>query len=275
LAVDEQPADKTHDPALGKRDYLREYLRITPVALALWRSIEAQHLATEELPNPILDLGCGFGEFAGVFFDDPLEAGIDIRRADLVRAQGGRRYKSLIAADARRLPFRSESFASVISISVLEHIPRMDEAVAEAYRVLKKGGAFVFTTPTSRFSEFLFYSRFLKKVGLSQLGRLYAALLNRALHHVSFLSEEDWIQLLERVGFRVERHGTSHSRSTVSAFDLMIPLGLHFQISRFLQGSRGVWRPEWLLNFWQRRLARYVEADEDEGCNLFVVARKP
>lgn len=273
--VDDQTADMTRDPALGGKNYLREYLRIAPVAMALWRSIEAQHLATEELPNPILDLGCGFGEFAGVFFDDPVDAGIDIRLADLVRAKRGRRYKFLIAADARRLPFPPESFASVISISVLEHIPRMDEAVAEAYRVLKKGGAFVFTTPTSRFSEFLFYSRFLKKVGLSQLGRLYAALLNRAMHHVSFLSEEDWLRLLERVGFRVEQHRMTHSRRTVMAFDLTLPLALPSQISRLLLGSWGVRRPEWLLDFWQRRLAKYVDEDKDDGSNLFVVARKP
>ena len=269
------PRSTKGDPGGSGKSYLRGYLRIAPAALAVWRSIEARHLATVELPRPILDLGCGFGEFASVFFDEPLDAGIDVRRPDLVRAREEARYTLLALADARQMPFLSERFASVISISVLEHIPRTNEAVAEAYRVLKKGGTFVFTAPTPKLSEFLFYTRSLKRVGLSPLGRLYATLLNRAFHHVSLLSGEEWLRLLEGVGFQVERHQMTIGHRALRAFDLTLPFALPSQMSRLLLGGRGFRRPEWLVNFWERRLARYVEEDEDDGCNLFVVARKP
>ena len=56
----------------AEKNYLRGYLRVSPAALAVWRAIEAKHLATVELPRPLLDLGCGFGEFTGVFFDEPV-----------------------------------------------------------------------------------------------------------------------------------------------------------------------------------------------------------
>lgn len=161
------------------------------MARALWRSQEAKSVATEELPRPVLDLGCSFGEFASVFFDDPVDAGMDIILIDLVRSKRGQGEKFLARADALRLPFLNESFPSVFSISVLEHIPHVDEAVAEAYGALNRGGVFVFTTPTLRFNEFLFYSRILKRVGLSPISRFYAALLNGALNDVSLLNEED------------------------------------------------------------------------------------
>ena len=265
----------SRDPSVARKNYLREYLRVAPVSIALWRAIEAKIVATEQLPDPVLDLGCGFGEFASLFFDDPIYAGIDIRRDDLARATRDGRYQFVSQADARQMPFPSESFASVISISVLEHIPRMEEAVSEAFRVLKSGGVFVFTTPTSSFNEFLFYNRMLKRVGLSPLSRLYTALLNRAFYHVSLIGEEDWLRLLGRIGFRVERHRTTHSRRTAKAFELMLPLAFPSQISRLLLGHRGGVRPDWLVNFWERRLSNYMEEDEDDGCNLFVVARKP
>ena len=259
---------------MSEKNYLRQYLRIAPAPHALWRAIEAKHLATVELPRPILDLGCGFGEFASVFFDGPVDAGIDIDRDDLVRAQKGQRYKALALADARRLPFISETFASVISVSVLEHIPRMHEAVVEAHRVLKAGGVFVLTAPTPKYNDFLFYNRILKRVGLSLLGRLYAALLNRAVHHVSLLSQEEWLSLLERVGFRIEQHRMNIGPRALTAYDLILPFALPSQISRLLVGTRGGSSPDFVVNFWERRLATYVDRDEEDGCNLMVVARK-
>ena len=263
------------NPAQGKKNYLREYLRVGPVPLALWRAIEAKYFAQAELTEPILDLGCGFGEFASVFFDDPVAAGIDIRQADLVQAMRGKRYKSVYLADARKMPFRSETFATAMSVSVLEHIPRLEDAVAETYRVLRKGGTFVFTATTPKFNDFLFYPSMLKKVRLSPLGRLYVTMLTRAFNHASLTSKEDWFSLLERVGFQIERHKMTISRRALMAFDLTIPLAIPSQAIRLLLGSRGPRPPDFLLNFFERRLVKYVEEDEDDGCNLFVIARKP
>ena len=263
------------DPRSPGRMYLRAYLRVAPAALALWRAIEARHAATVEMVRPILDMGCGFGEFAGIFFSEPVEAGLDVRFDDLRRAQSSGTYSLLTLADARRMPFPNESFATVMSLSVLEHIPRNQEAVAEAYRVLQRGGLFVFTSPTPKLSDFLFYNRLLGKARLSGLGKRYADLLNRALAHVSLLSESDWLSLLTQAGFQIERRQMTIGPRAIRAFDLLLPLAAPSQVSRFLLGNRGSVRPRWLVNFWERRLAAYVEADEDDGCNLFVVARKP
>lgn len=264
------------EPDLVGREYLRRYLRIAPAALALWRAIEAKHIATVEFPRPILDLGSGFGEFSSVFFDELPDVGLDIRHPDLRRAQQGQVYKSLVLGDACQLPFASGSFASVLSVSVLEHIPRAHEAVAEAYRVLESGGRFVLTAPTQQLSEYLFYSRVLRRVGLSPLARFYAWIFNRAVHHVNLFSEEDWLRLLTEAGFHLDERRMTINRRSLRAFDLTLPFAVPSQISRLLVGNRMARRPEWLVRFWERRLAKCVAEDDAEGaCNLFVVARKP
>lgn len=119
------------------RRYLRSYLRIgAPVAVALWRSVKAKYLDTIDLRRPILDLGCGFGEFAQVFFQEPADVGVDISRPDLTVAQHHQVYSNLVLADARRLPFVDGAFPTVISISVLEHIRGPSAVVLEAFRLL-------------------------------------------------------------------------------------------------------------------------------------------
>ena len=47
----------------------------------------------------------------------------------------------------RSLPFEDDSFASVISVQSLEHVPDPERAVAEVARVLAPDGVAVFVTP--------------------------------------------------------------------------------------------------------------------------------
>jgi ubiquinone/menaquinone biosynthesis C-methylase UbiE len=258
----------------AEKNYLRSYLRVSPAALAVWRAIEAKHLATVDLPRPLLDLGCGFGEFTSVVFDDPVDIGLDIRLKDLKMAISGRMYKSLTQADARRMPFADGSLASVMSLSVLEHIPGIEKAVAETYRVLGQDGTFAFTAPTDKLNEMLFYTRAFNKIGLASLGRGYAWLYNKAVSHQSLLSEDEWLRMLERVGFEIERREMIIGRRALKAFDLTLPLAVPAQASRLLFGVRGVRRPDFIVDFWEKRLSSFVDEDTDEGSNVFIVARK-
>ena len=88
-------------------------------------------------------------------------------------------------------------------------------------------------------------------------------------------SQANWFSLLERVGFQIEQHKMTISRRALVAFDLTMPLAIPSPTIRLLLGSRGPRPPGFLLNFFERRLVKCVDDDEDDGCNLFVVARKP
>jgi len=52
----------------------------------------------------------------------------------------------LLVASAEELPFLDESFALVMANHMLYHVERMDRALREARRVLRRGGRFLATT---------------------------------------------------------------------------------------------------------------------------------
>jgi SAM-dependent methyltransferase len=94
----------------------------------------------------ILDYGCGTGGNTGVYAQQGAVIGIEPDRGAvaLAGARGGARF---CRASGTRLPFRPAVFDVVLASDVLEHIEDDREAVAEVVRVLKPGGAFIFSVP--------------------------------------------------------------------------------------------------------------------------------
>ncbi len=106
-----------------------------------------RHVATYRLCAPllpqgrVLDLGCGVGHSFEALA--PRESvGVDISAAALA---GQARETHL--ADMRALPFADGSFASVLSVQSLEHVPDPQSVLREVVRVLEPGGTAVFVTP--------------------------------------------------------------------------------------------------------------------------------
>lgn len=67
--------------------------------------------------------------------------GIDSSPAQLADA-ARRGHRPLVQADMRALPFRDGSFASVTHLWCLYHLPEPVAAIAEARRVLRRGGRY-------------------------------------------------------------------------------------------------------------------------------------
>lgn len=91
----------------------------------------------------VLDVGCGIGEFLEAYPGEVI--GVDINPL-LVKYCQGKGFDGTVAG-AYGLPFASESFDGVLIYHVLEHLPDVETAVAEALRVLKPGGTLVFAVP--------------------------------------------------------------------------------------------------------------------------------
>jgi SAM-dependent methyltransferase len=106
-----------------------------------------RHVATYRLCAPllpdgrVLDLGCGIGHSFALLA--PRESvGVD-NSPEALAGQD----RSTVLADMRDLPFPDASFASVLAVQSIEHVPDPERVLEEVARVLEPGGIAVFVTP--------------------------------------------------------------------------------------------------------------------------------
>lgn len=254
--------------------YFRRYLEISPLGLSLWRTVEAKHLSKVLLKRPILDLGCGFGEFARAFFDKPVDMGLDINAFDLYGAAKTGRYKNLILADARDIPLPDKMFSTVLSVSVLEHILDPDQVLKEAFRVLKPNGKIVFTLETSKVVQGGAYREVLNKMGLSYLSDLYEKKFNESFGRRTLISKEMWLSKIRKAGFIVEKSQDIISPTITKLFDIFLLTAWPSQLFKPILGRRVVFRPKIASDFLVKIFLPYIQNSDNDGTNLFVIARK-
>ena len=163
-------------------------------AIALWRATEFVMLRNVTFPSPVLDLGCGNGEVARSVLRShwPLD-GLEFVPDEAHIAHTSNTYRFVIRASAVESPFLSESYGSVYSHSVLEHIPDDLAAIAEAARVLRPGGRLIFTIPSPAFASRIRIDR----------GEQALADINLRLGHYHYRSIDEWTKQLGQHGFEV------------------------------------------------------------------------
>ena len=249
------------------------YFTHAPLAHACFRGAEVLALAEGDLCRPVLDLGCGAGEFAAVAVAGAVDEGIDVDARRLAKARRTGMHCRLTQADARALPANDGSFGTVLSVSALEHFPDPDAVVAEVARVLRPGGSFVATVVLADLHRHLFYPRWLRRVGLTRVARWYEAAQDRAFDHRTLLLKETWEALLRAHGFRLAVSRRIVSPGLTRLWDILLPAALPGWLLR----GRGhlVWRPRWLGRWLARRLEPLAREECDEGSVLFFVAAKP
>lgn len=259
---------------LTPSEYLRRYLAVAPLALALFRSIEAKYISTISMRRPILDLGCGFGEFAGVFFDSQVEAGLDISWKEIIEAKKSNRYKNLTCVDAIKMPYPDKSFATVVSISVLEHITNTIGVVKEVFRILKPNGQFILTVNSSKIDSLLFWPKVFRYVGLDYFADVYIRLYHNIFRHKTLLNKTQWEKILIGSGFTISSSSEIISPQATRFFDIMLATSWPSQILKIITGRRYAWRPRWFREWLIRKFTWLVALETRGGSNIFIVAIK-
>lgn len=256
--------------------YLEDFLNVTPFALALWRSGEAYVLnqLVPYWPEPVLDLGCGFGEFMGVFYEGDIEIGLDINHKDLIQAARTKKYRECKLADARHLPYLPHSVQTIVSVSVLEHILDVDQVFAECHRVLKPGGLLVFTVPTKLINPHLLLPQALSRIGLNRLGDRYIQAFHQTFKHINIWSEKRWLQLVQAQHFQILAIRPTLTLRQLHLFETWLPTALPSQITRSLLGKRWVVDHPWRHQAWQNVIKDACEAQPTLSLNLAVVCQK-
>ena len=106
------------------------------------RHVAAYRLCAPLLPaGRVLDLGCGVGHSYRELAPR-VSVGVDVNPEALADQE-----REAVCADMRRLPFGERSFASVLSVQAIEHVPDPQLVLAEVARVLERPGRAVLVTP--------------------------------------------------------------------------------------------------------------------------------
>ncbi len=159
--------------------------------------------------SPILDLGCGNGRHSAYLE----EKGFEVICADISLGMlkvAARKFKGeRVQCNAANLPFRDESFSTVLYIATLHHLPSRElrlESLKEIRRVLKGGGKVIVSVWA------LFQPRFFKKLPIillnpirrRELGDLYVPWRTRGRiyqRYYHLFTRRELIDLVREAGF--------------------------------------------------------------------------
>ncbi|AEM22774.1 putative methyltransferase type 11 [Brachyspira intermedia PWS/A] len=96
--------------------------------------------------NKLLDIGSGTGYLINMLKDKEMAEfyGLDLSE-EMIKIAKSKKIKNaeFILGSANKLPFDDDTFDIVTCIQSFHHYPYPNEAMREAYRVLKKGGLYI------------------------------------------------------------------------------------------------------------------------------------
>lgn len=174
-------------------------------------------LGTRHDGRIVVDLGCGGGLLSKHFVDAGAHVtGLDVSPASLHAAQR-RLAAEFVCGDARRAPFADGSADIVLLSDVLEHVERPAEALAEAARILRRGGACFVSTLNRTFRARFFGVWLAEGLGLVPRGTHDADMFVKPSELVRWAGEHDLA--VERVQGESIALGRTIRRWTVALRD--------------------------------------------------------
>lgn len=260
--------------------FLQDYIKLAPLQLALVRSFEAKFIAGIPFLKPILDIGCSDGIFGTVLFQDKkgaIEVGVDIDKIALKYAQNRRVYKKIIEADARKLPFDDQIFATVFSNQSLEHMENLAEVLKEINRVLKSKGKLIILVPTIFLDDYWLSSAPFKYLGLNNIAAFFHNLRNKVFRHINMLPQEVWQKKLEKAGFNFLECKYVGSKNVYFISELLWPIRVvQLLLSKAL--NKPILLPRSLVFYLVKVLEPLIlqknHSDLDYGPTMVIIAQK-
>ena len=122
------------------------FLGNSPFHSAFWARRQLRSAVKEAAiygRGSLLDAGCGLRPYEG-YFKDRVKSYLGL---DYAPDSGYLGNKADIYGNIKNLPFKNNSFDTILCSEVLEHIDATDTAINEFYRVIKNGGNIIVTSP--------------------------------------------------------------------------------------------------------------------------------
>ena len=257
-------------------------------SLALFRALEWRGVSRYYplLASPVLDLGCGDGQINRLVLGQWESVGVDVDPASLSKAKP--LIRRVVQADARWLPFRDRSFGTFFGNCAVEHLSELSLCLAEAARVLRRGGVFIATVPSGHWKSLYCWNRLFSSLGMRRLGRRIVDAHDRQMAHHNLLGPEEWAMALKKAGLSpvafdpyLGPRGARFTTFVESVWALPFPVPGFFRPSGTFYLLAGVlrrvgWERFWKLVFlrWVRPLYEEPIGPDGVAAGLVVVARK-
>lgn len=214
---------------------LLNYMSVAPLALAFERYFECRILARLPFDTPVLDIGCGDGLFAHVLFSEKIDTGVDMNLRELERAQDLGAYVELIHAKGDSIPKPDGSYKTIISNSVLEHIPDLEPVFREIHRLLTSDGRLYMTVPTSYFEHNTVINQLLIVLGFQNIAVRYRRFCSRFIwRQCHYYTLAGWEDFVSGFGFKVVESTTYNPKSICLINDFLYPFGVIGLINKTL-----------------------------------------
>jgi 2-polyprenyl-6-hydroxyphenyl methylase/3-demethylubiquinone-9 3-methyltransferase len=173
------------------------------------------------LRGNVLDLSCGVGLNSNAV----AQAGYQICAIDLsvsalriAKARDTTGQVEYVIGDAYRSPYPSEHFDVVLAIDLLNNVSDPQAILAEAYRVLKPGGLFIYNSFNKNFLSWIFIYQLTKRIFVDRNPDF--------LIYSLFLKPQNIQNWLEELG--MENLNTCGLRPQISIFSTIKLLRLGF-----------------------------------------------
>ena len=198
------------------------YYAFAPAALAIRECARLRAVRKIELPEPILDVGCGDGVFARLAYPEKQVWGIDINPTEVRRAQATASYSTLLCGNICEVALPPSFFGSAIANCSLEHVPDVEKAITNMRRSMQRDAPMALIVPAPDWSRQLATAETLRHVGLGRLADAYGDALDRIFAHVHLLDVDGWTRVLERCGLSRVEAIPIVDRATSWAFDVLL-----------------------------------------------------
>jgi SAM-dependent methyltransferase len=211
--------------------------------------------------------------------------GLDVDRLETALAEKSGVYDRVYTTPADRIPEPDASFDFVVSVSVMEHIPNLENVLREVSRVLKPGGQLIASVPSVGFHRCL-RGPLLPWVERDQ----YLRSVDRRVAHLRYWTAAEWHSALSTAGMRLVKAKPILSRSEIRRWEMIArtTAGVLFVLTRGkppiqIQRSLGMRKagqhlPRGIATTVARLLALGVRSEqpsseEESGCLLVIATR--
>lgn len=146
-------------------------------------------------PHRLLELGSGMGHLLGLLQDDFDCVGVDLidYAVEQTQQNAPKAEAHQMDVDAVHHHFEPESFAVVVALHLVEHLPDPSATLHRINHLLKPGGLLLFATPHPEYSFRRFKDRTTDAIGKDET-------------HINVHPPQQWRQWCHENGFAVLKH---------------------------------------------------------------------